>query len=443
MNVDNQKPYSSIFVITTSGGGGHLQAANAKILEQQLKNPLIKIKTKNIILEAGGKLFGKLMVNAWDRSQRKGNVRALEFWASNVLLFDLVFWFPVFFQTLYRLFRNRIDHVIDTQPLCLPSIVSAVRIYRFVTKKNVLIEKVLTELPTNYAAHYLRPIRRLPKKGRRLLRIMSTKPLLSSNETPALFWQKYCKLPESQVRYEDFPIRPSFKKYQNKEIHKEPLTLSIKLKSEEEKELLKNCLEKGNTPFTFSETLLLLQIDPLWKVTTLMLGSQPTQEATLQYVRNFMEVVRHHKTSDQKHLFFVFCSKNKFETIPLQKRIYQLIQDSLDYPKNLTIIPMSSQEDDVIAPLYCRSDATLTKSGGVTAMELIAVARGTIWIHKENNFHPIDRFLFENALFALGPYKGMPKWEYGNATYLGESKGAQLVTPETFSEASKTFLSSG
>ena len=383
------------------------------------------------------------MTNVWDAAQRRGNVRTLEFWAKNVPIFDCVFSIPVFFQIFFRLIQCDIDHVIDTQPLCLSSIVKAVSLYRFFSKKPVVIEKVLTELPTNYASHYLKPIKRLRKKKRSLVKLVTTAPLLSKDETAEGFWQKYCGLSESFVSYGDFPIRPNFKKYQNKKLHKETFPLQITLKSAKEKLLLKDTLRIGKTKGTFKGDQLTLLIEPTWKVTTLMLGSQPTQEATLQYVRNFIEVIKNDKIKHKKHVFFVFCSKKKFETTPLQKRIHDLILQMKDFPENLTIIPMSSQGDEVIAPLYFRSDATLTKAGGVTAMELIAAARGQIWIHHENTFNPFERLLFDNPFFTLSSYKGMPKWEYGNATYLEETKGAQMVTPETFPEASRSFLSSG
>ncbi|MCH9630572.1 MAG: hypothetical protein S4CHLAM37_05730 [Chlamydiia bacterium] len=443
MSKKSKIKHKSILIITTSGGGGHLQAARAKYLDEKSKNPHVKIKVKDLLKEAGGKAFGRFMINVWDVAQRKGCVRTLEFWVNNVPIFDVLFGIPVFFQILYRLFRNDVDHVIDTQPLCLSSIVGAVRLYRFFSKKTVVIEKFLTELPTNYATHYLKPIKKLRKKNRGLVKLVTTEPLLSDNETAESFWQKYCGLSESFISYGDFPIRPNFKKFQNKKLHKDTFPLHIRLKSPEEKSYFKDVLKKGGTKATIKNDNLQINIEPSWKITTLMLGSQPTQEATLQYVKNFIDVINHESTKNKKHVFFVFCSKKKFEDVPLQKRIHELVMNMKDYPENLTIIPMSSQDDDVIAPLYFRSDATVTKAGGVTAMELIAAARGKIWIHHENTFNPFEKLLFDNPFFTLSSYKGMPKWEYGNATYLGEMKGAQMVTPETFLQASRTFLSSG
>ena len=443
MNFVKEGQYRSLLVITTSGGGGHLQAANAKILDEQLKNPAVKITKHDVLANAGGKWFGYFMINyIWDKTQRRGGVRALELFASAVPIFDIFFWIPVFFQILYKLFKYDIDHVVDTQPLCLPSITTAVRAYAFCKKKHLFIEKILTELPTGYATHYLKPIKRLGPKNRRLVHLITTKPLLADNQTAENFWQTYCGLSAHVVSYQDFPIRPHFKKYQKKQKTNEPLTLLIKLKTPHEKLLLTEILGKGTTKFSFQDHSLVLTIQPNNKVTTLMLGSQSVQEASLHYVRNFIDVIKEDHSRSTHHFFFVFCSHKQVDEIPLQEQIHRLIMDTTSYPSNLTIIPMSSQGDDVIAPLYFRSDATLTKAGGVTAMELMAVAKGKIWIHHEEKMSPLEKFFVNHALFAINSYKGMPKWEYGNATYLEEMKGAQMITPETFSKASRSYLCS-
>lgn len=438
-----ERQYSSLLVITTSGGGGHLQAANAKILDEQLKNPAVKVSKHDVLANAGGKRFGLFMINQiWDKTQRRGRVRALEIFASAVPIFDVIFWIPVFFQILHKLFKYDIDHVVDTQPLCLPSITTAVRIYRFFKKKHLFIEKILTELPTGYAAHYLKPIKRLGVKSRSLVQLITTKPLLAQNQTAESFWQQYCGLSAHVVSYQDFPIRPLFKKYQKKQKTNESFTLLIKLKTPQEKSILTDTLSKGNIKGCFFEDSLKLTIEPHNKVTTLMLGSQSVQEASLQYVKNFIDIIKEDLSKSSHHFFFVFCSHKTLDEIPLQEQIHRLIMATDNYPSNLTIIPMSSQGDDVIAPLYFRSDATLTKAGGVTAMELMAVAKGKIWIHHEEKISALEKFFLNNSLFTVSSYKGMPKWEYGNASYLEEMKGAQMITPETFLEASRSYLCS-
>ena len=92
---------------------------------------------------------------------------------------------------------------------------------------------------------------------------------------------------------------------------------------------------------------------------------------------------------------------------------------------------MCFQEDDVIASLYYRSNATFTRSGGLTSMELMSVAQGQIWIHsevKKPNNH------------QKKVCKGMPIWEWGNAIYLQKKKGACFIHPETFVEVCKPYF---
>ena len=127
----------------------------------------------------------------------------------------------------------------------------------------------------------------------------------------------------------------------------------------------------------------------------------------------------------EHHLLFVFCNKHTEHRNSLLKKGHSIIQKVKYFPDNLTVIPMCFQSDDVIASLYYRSDATFTRSGGLTAMELMSVAQGQIWIHSELRQKTINGEI-------LG--RGMPIWERGNTIYLQKMKGARFITPETFIE---------
>jgi len=441
MSLTPKQPSPSLLVITTSGGGGHLQAANAKIAEEKLKNPQLSVTLHDLLAHAGGKMLGRFMISTlWDSAQRKGSVRSLEFLASIAPIFDVLFWLPVFFQILSKLIKHHITHIVDTQPLCVSAITSAVRFYGFLKKRPLVIEKIFTELPTEYASHYLSPIKRLPRKHRQMIRLITTHPLLMHHETEEYFWNRYCGLPLSNISYTGFPIRPSFKAYQQQTLPPAPLVLRIALKTPEEILLMKDIFPHPSHEIYFDNSHLVLTLAPQDKVMTLMLGSQPVQEASLSYVKTFIDVIRESKHHTTHHYLFVFCSHKTFEDTSLQVRLHDLIMNMPDYPKNLSIIPMSSQTDDVVAPLYFRSNATLTKAGGITSMELIAVANGKIWIHHEEKSSPLEKLLQHIRLPSLPSYKGMPKWEYGNATYLEKRKGAEIVSPETFADASKTYI---
>ncbi len=407
----------NFLLITTSGGGGHLQAALAKKNEILEKYPSSKIFEKNIVEKAGGKYLGKFMIDViWNSAQRKGSVIALNLCAYSIPIFDILFWIPVFFQVFKLLKNHDIDHVIDTQPMATSSIATATYLYKKLYNKEILIEKVLTELPTVKSSHYLSPLKRLCVRKRNLFRLLTTQPLLTPFKTEEEFWFSLAGLRLDQVVYQSLPIRPFFK---HQPSFNGDLKLLIQIKDLKERSVLEDFFK---SKVDFKDLSYKITIPAYDYVVTLMLGSQPPQEASLSYVEHFIEFVKNFSTATTFWLF-VFCSDKKYEPIPLQQRICKMVGNVKAFPKNLHILPMSSQQDSVIAPLYARSEATITKAGGITAMELLQTAKGQIWIHYEKKAH---------WLLSYSSYKGMPKWEYGNMLYLQNKKQAALITPEDF-----------
>ena len=86
---------------------------------------------------------------------------------------------------------------------------------------------------------------------------------------------------------------------------------------------------------------------------------------------------------------------------------------------------MSFQEDDTIAALFHRANISITRAGGQTAMELMGVSTGEVWIHSETKNLSGDLPLTFDQLLD-----GIPVWEAGSACYLKEKFGSKLVTPE-------------
>ena len=114
-------------------------------------------------------------------------------------------------------------------------------------------------------------------------------------------------------------------------------------------------------------------------------------------------------------------------------KVADYIDQMDDYPRSLSIIPFSFQRDDVIAPLFYRSDLSCTRSGGQTAMELMSVCSGDMWVHSEARSD--KRPLTQRELL-----QGIPAWEAANAVYLQKIRGAKIVTPETFVQHAKEKL---
>lgn len=176
------------------------------------------------------------------------------------------------------------------------------------------------------------------------------------------------------------------------------------------------------------------------KVLALMLGSQASFDATLEYVRNTIEWA---KTSLEKdappHYLFVFCGRhNQGDPNSLLQATYKLVQEakSKNPSSNLVIVPLSFQDAEQIAPILARADMTITRSGGLTAMELLEVATGKICIHvvdKKSKAQIDEKGIITNEEEILK--QGMLYWEGGNEIYLKERKGARLMTPESLQKS--------
>ncbi len=419
----SEKKRKKLLLITSSGGGGHLQAAKAQAVKALAEDPSTQIIQKDILIDIVSKQFGKGFVFLWNFSQKKGNVKFLMFLLKNIPTADFLFGTFIFVKVLYIILSQGVDQIIDTQPIGTSAIIKAIKLARKITGKPLRLEKIVTELPTDNVVHFFKPIKGLSPNDRAFLKLISTFPLLKKNQTADAFWQKNCGLSENEVCYESFPLRPSFKKYINSDRKlNRRMEIKIHVNSNEEKFLISDSIKKGTLKSEIYREEIVMTIEPNDKVSTILLGSQPTEEATIKYLKKYIEIMRR-LGSEERHLLFVFCNAHTEHRNSLLKRVHSLIQKAEHYPVNLNIIPMCFQSDDVIATLYYRSDATFTRSGGLTAMELMSVAQGQIWIHSETRHGAIDGDTLE---------KGMPIWERGNASYLQEKKGARFITPETF-----------
>lgn len=422
-------------VLTSSGGSGHIQASKAKEAELSKKYPTTKLYIADIMLDWLGETFGNFLSRKWNRAQKRGDLVSLEFYILCQWTADWLICIPVFFAALRYLSVNKITWVIDTQNMGMSSLLKAIRFIQFLTGRKITYEKVITDLPTEAATHFFKPIRRLSNKDRALVNLVTTKPLIG-NENEEKFWKRSCKLPMTKVRYEPLPVRPSFKKHSDLN-RDESLPLTFALNHVSEPKLLKKAFAQGSLDTTFSTNTFSLTIPADHKVSMLMLGANPHEEAFLSYVSHFIEIVKRQKYQDRKDDLFVFCNEYTEKSTSLMEKVVDLIENVPDFPSSLTIIPLSYQNDEVIAPLFYRSDATITRSGGLTSMEILSACHGQIWIHKGSCPHFFPKILHRFKTLR----EGMPPWEKGNAEYLMAKKGALFVTPDTFSELSCEYFS--
>lgn len=423
--------FSKILIITSSGGGGLLQTANAKEQEHVLKNPELAIVKIDLLKDWIWKPLGRYFINFWNKAQKKGDVKAQRFCANGQFWLD-VFFHPIFFCFAVRtIIKENIDHIIDTQVLATSAIVKAARILNWLRKKQVKVEKVLVDLPTSQATHFFGPIKRMSDTNRNLIILTTIQPLLKEGENEEAFWRKNCNLRLDQIQYEDVYVRQAFLKYKKKARSEKPIDILIRTKNNEEKKLIKECSGKGWIVLIEKENEMVFALDPEVHMITLLLGSQPAKNGTLNYVKKWIELA---PNFTQKTVLFVFCADHELNQNSLFKLVSEYVTSIKKYPKMLSIVPFSFQKEDVIAALFHRSNVTCTRSGGQTAMELMCVSTGEMWIHSEaKGENPTTEELLNGIL----------GWESASALYLQKVKGAKIVTPETFVKCHKCNLQEG
>ena len=427
---------NKVLIITSSGGGGLLQAAKAKEQEVLRENPNAKIIKKNMLQEWVWKKIGNFGINMWDKAQRKGKVKVLEFLLHQQKLADFIFWPRIFSEVLRLLFKENIDRFIDTQSLGTSASIKAIRIYNRFRKKNLFLEKVIVDLPTKKASSFFETVKNLSKKDGKFLRLVTIKPLLEKGQSADDFWLKYAGLSEKEVCYEDYFVRNSFLKYRNQgKPKKQDFEIPIKIKNKEELDCIEKSCERGKIQKTQKDDSVVFTIAPNDKLFTLLLGSQPAYEATIGYVKKIIELSNKYPPKNSHFHAFIFCSHHQVGKESLLKTIHNLVMEEKNYPEHLTIIPVSFQDEEAIAPLFYRSDITCTRSGGHTSMELLEVANGLVWIHSESKV--LQDKSSQNMQELL---QGIPGWEAGNAHYLMDKKDAKIVTPYSFGAYFESFL---
>lgn len=417
-----------VLIISSSGGGGCIQAAVAKEQEERARDPNVVVIKRDMMKDWYVKLIGKFGVSAWNLGQRKGNVFLLECLQKCQPAGDVMFWLQYFYRFLKTVLKENVDHVIDTQPQGTSAFLCALRIYNRLRKKNTILEKIVVDLPTEKNTHFFRPIKSLSKKNKKLLRIVTIPPLLKQGQSAEDFWRRNCDLSERDVVYQKFVVRRAFRKIQGKKREEAEFSITARFDNDDERRILFRTFQRGSMRAEFGENNVRFFIDPQDKVVTILLGSQPSQEATLGYVRRFLRLANESGAIRTPVHLFVFCSYHKMGEESLLREVADLVLRMKDYPSHVTVVPLGFQDDETVAQVFFRSDLTCTRSGGQTSMELMCVSQGEIWIHSEAK-KPAGQ---AGELTLDQMLKGIPGWEAGSALYLQKLWNAKIVTPETF-----------
>ncbi len=356
-----------ILIITSSGGSGHILAAEAKRLEILASHPGATIIIKDMIADFQAKWLYSLVISLWNQQQRKGKVLWLRFLSSMLWLSNALFFLPAFIRLYQLIVKENFDEILDTQGNSTKAALSALLCARLRGKGPRFIHKFVVELPTKDTTYVFASIRSLGPILRKFLKLHTIDPLLEEVASKEAFWKKYTKMPLNQIVH-GLPLRPRFLQ-----------------------------------PIAFTPIKEQLHLNEDTHITTIMLGSQPTPLSIMPYIEAWIAQYRESRTP---HALVVMCSQDK----SLKEAI-----EAIQLPPPLYLIALGQTGDDLVAPLLKYSKITITRSGGVTSHELLAVAEGQILIHSEAPPHRI--------------MKGMPIWEEGNARYLIKHKNARLVTP--------------
>ncbi len=424
----------TILILSTSGGGGLLQAAKAKEQEIKQSDPDKKVIVIDIMYQWLGTV-GRWGSGQWNNAQRKGNVGSQIILGKLQIFADIIFWPTMFIMALVTFIKEDMDKVINTQPVCISAVIKALRLAHLLKKKKIMLEQVIVDLPTKRSTHFFRGVKILSKKDKQYVRIISMKPFLEDVKTTEEFWRKYCDLPESQVKYEDYYIRQGFHQYIGKKREDKPLEIFIRSKDDSESAYIEETVNRGKPNYIKSSSGCIFTINPQDRLYIVLLGTQPAYNSTCSYVKRFMDIVRNFSIKDKLYHLFIFCAEFSESKKSLFQRVIDVVRNEKDYPSNLNIIPMSFQDSNSIAALFHRSDVSITRSGGQTMMELMGVATGETWVHSETKLPKNANSLTYDQLF-----KGLPSWEAGNAGYLCKEYGGKFVTPEILEGMLKPHL---
>lgn len=414
-------------ILTLKAGSGHFRAAEAIEEKMQQLYASVTLYQADLLDDWSCGIGGRSLTQLWNHAQRKGNLWALGIFQLTMPVANWMIAAPVYLSALYMLAQLKIDHIIDTQNMGLWGVIKAIRTIYWWTGKKITYEKVLTDLPTEKTYNYFHSIRTLSAQDRDHIILTTSKPYLPPGESEASFWWKNCKLPLSQIRYAPFPLRPAFLQHQTLDKTR-PLVLSLSIPGTKERRALKAGLRHLSFSIFFDQTSAEITLPPEIRVTLMILGGNPEESAILQYVQAFIEAKQDISKHNQNDALFVFCNTTPRKGPSLIESVTRLIETSNDFPSSLSIFPLGFQNADMLAPLMYRSDGVLTRSGGITSMELLTACSGKIWIHRATP-SKWGGYLF-SKLRTMD--EGMPHWERGNADHLAHIKNAQLVTPDIF-----------
>ncbi|MDR3501353.1 MAG: hypothetical protein P4L79_02115 [Legionella sp.] len=286
------------------------------------------------------------------------------------------------YQIVYDYFMNKLHvaeslgapytEIISTQAMALPALCDVVNDYNSSHSEEnyILINQYLTDLPTLGAVHFFNVLAALTPTQQRQMRLYGVN--IADDVIQYFFPQgnhfnKIYNVPASKNPM----VRIAFKDsaYDNSTKFQEEVTLNF---------------QKEATPYT---------IAPEEQIASIMLGSQASAD-TVKYIEPLL------KCGIER--VFVFGGKNK----NISDKIDELINRHQEYKDR--IVRLDNQSDKEISALMTRSTIVVTRGGGLSVMEQMAMSHNSeqiILIHHAN--------VNENAPLSSGI-----SWEDSNVEQL-------------------------
>jgi len=385
--------------------------------------------------------MGKWMSERWNKAQKKGDIPKLKhIFQLGLGRFDGMFYHPAL-QYITQVLRGMVEQphisppsrLLATEPLLTPSITKAVEKIEEAGGELSKVHLYVTDLPStgNGIPGSFENIALMAKKhpeGAQHLVLHTVAPITGGAEAIA----QSCHLDVSQVVIEPFlPVNPGF--YDGTMPRPHTATqITLKAQVPEEQAFL------GGPTKTFN-----IAANDI--VVLVMLGSQPTIKAMHTYLKQAGSLPQ----PPAGAMAYIFLASGPHDHSAFKDLYASLAQEATQMNtaqqasgQHLHFVPFTGQPAQTIE---ARAEVTVTRSGGMTAGELLALgARGD---NKQVLLHiepvpglapmPADPSA-KQAWEAEALEQGMMTWEADNAKYLMAKVGAKLITPEFFA-SSVTF----
>lgn len=467
-------------ILTSSGGGGHTNAAEGRknelkglgVPEEEIavidlmgvyskatnyKTPWVPTYS---LLGFDPFFSGTENTEKWNASQKEGTeeaVRKLEYLVEMQPLAEAMQAGEVYKNLKKFLEDNDIINVFNTQALSTPSICQAVVDYNREKKQNLEINSTVTDLITHRADHFLGSLRHLSPEQSKVLKMeISSAPLCDPEENEQEFYRRY-DIPEglfvakaplrkhgdkierdlSNIKPGKYPS-PVKEDYLRDQTQEQRETILIKAGTNEEVSFLKDKI--GNDLKKSEASDITISKGPQDKLITITMGSQGSN-TVLEYMDEFAKQIRENKESIEKGGSIYLCiaaGKNESNSL-YQKAILHAseLMESIDpsIREKVKILPLAFQDAKHMSSLLNNSDVLISRSGGMSSMEAEAThgrnPNRRVFVHSEAKLkYPelFPRHSFDATYEAL--MRGTVKWEGGNAEYLLRKIEASLGSPE-------------